>query len=240
MSCENRHRGAHPEDEALFGAAAVPALREAVADLSWLLGRGYARTSALKLVGDRHALRERQRTAVGRAACGDGALEERRRRQLRAEALTGRAVMLDGFNVLVTLEAALGGGVLLQCRDGCVRDMSSVHGSYHAVVETEEAIRRVGERLAELGVSAAHWLLDSPVSNSGRLAQRLREVAAEHGWPWTVEAVYNPDKALIAAQEAVIISSDAMVIEGAAGWYSLAGDLILSGRFGEAWMVELG
>ena len=42
-------------------------------DLSWLLGRGYAIVSAVKLVGDRWSLTERQRMAVRRAACSDEA-----------------------------------------------------------------------------------------------------------------------------------------------------------------------
>ncbi|MGV3663440.1 MAG: DUF434 domain-containing protein [Prosthecobacter sp.] len=240
MSSADRHRGAHPADKELFGMEMLPALQLATADLSWLLGHGYARTSALKLVGDRHELKERQRLAVGRAACGDEAREKRRHSHLNAEHLRGRAVMVDGFNLLVSLEAALSGGVLLHCRDGCIRDMSSVHGSYHAVVETDAAILAAGKRLAELGAASVHWLLDSPVSNSGRLAQRIRETAAAHAWAWAVEAVFNPDTALIAARDAVVISSDAMVVDGAECWFNLAADLILEGHVGTSpWVVNL-
>lgn len=240
MSSEDRHRGAHPADQELFGAEALAALRLATADLSWLLSRGYARASALKLVGDRHALRERQRLAVGRAACGDAAREGRQRSCLDPEQMHRRTVMVDGFNLLVSLEAALSGGVLLHCRDGCTRDMSSVHGSYHAVVETDVAITTAGMRLAALGITSAHWLLDSPVSNSGRLAHRIREVAEAHAWPWTVDAVFNPDTALIAAIDEVVISSDAMVIDRAARWFNLAADLILGGQIGTMpWVVDL-
>lgn len=240
MSSEDRHRGAHPADQELFGQEAAQSLREATADLSWLLDRDYARTSSLKLVGDRHALRERQRLAVGRAACGDKAREKRQHNRLNAEQMRGRSVMVDGFNLLVSLEAALSGGVLLHCRDGCIRDMSSVHGSYHAVVETDAAITTAGMRLAALGSTSVHWLLDSPVSNSGRLAQRIREMAETHAWPWTVEAVFNPDAALIAARETVVVSSDAVVIDGAVCWFNLAADLILSGQTGlMPWVVDL-
>ncbi|WP_395741955.1 DUF434 domain-containing protein [Prosthecobacter sp.] len=239
MSSSDRHRGKHPADSDLFGPAAAPALRQAVADLSWLLTRGYARNSALKLVGDRHELRERQRLATARAACSDTAREARARHHLPAEALRGRNVWIDGFNLLVTLEAALSGGVLLLCRDGCLRDMSSVHGSYHAVVETDTAITLVGARLAELQAASVHWLLDKPVSNSGRLAVRIRELAQQHAWPWTVEPVFNPDTDLIAARDAIIISSDAVVIDHAATWYNLASDLILTHRCGPAWIVDL-
>ena len=71
------HRGPDPRDRDAFAPAAWPRLREAVADLSWLLTRGYAEASSLKLVGDRLALTERQRMAVRRCACADAARARR-------------------------------------------------------------------------------------------------------------------------------------------------------------------
>ncbi|MDB6075252.1 MAG: hypothetical protein JWO89_2892 [Verrucomicrobiaceae bacterium] len=147
--------------------------------------------------------------------------------------------MVDGFNLLVTLEASLSGGVLLLCRDGCLRDMSSVHGSYHAVAETNAALSAVAARLKELEVRSVHWLLDSPVSNSGRLAQRIRELADERGLPWTVEAVFNPDAVLIAAREAVVISSDSDVVERSGEWFNLASELIFNRAGCDLWLVDL-
>ncbi len=43
------HRGAHPADEHLFAPAEWPRMQAAVVELSWLLTRGDAMTSALKL-----------------------------------------------------------------------------------------------------------------------------------------------------------------------------------------------
>ena len=60
-----QHRGPHPADQNLFGNEQLPRLRNAVADLSWLLTRGYAAKAAVKLVGDKNSLTERQRLALG-------------------------------------------------------------------------------------------------------------------------------------------------------------------------------
>jgi hypothetical protein len=58
-----------PSDDAgLFGSEALPQLQSAVVDLSWLLSRGYASTSSLKIVGDRYPLREPDPDKVLRAA----------------------------------------------------------------------------------------------------------------------------------------------------------------------------
>src|SRR6266702_7422173 len=140
-----KHRGAHPEDRKLFADDQLSALRIAVADLSWLLSRDYSMKAALKLVGDRHALTERQRLAVSRAACSDQSQEQRTAKRLPVEAVAGKEIIVDGFNLIITIEAALSDGVLIHCRDGCIRDLSSVHGSYRSVNETADAIIMIGE-----------------------------------------------------------------------------------------------
>lgn len=232
-----RHRGAHPEDRKLFAPVHVPALRSATAELSWLLGRGYPPKAALKLVGDRYSLAERQRTAVSRAACSDRCREERWVRRLDLRAIRGEAIAVDGFNLLIGLEAALSGGVLLRCRDGCTRDLASIHGSYRSVCETGPAIRLAGQVLEALGPASVRWLLDRPVSNSGRLAGRIEEAARAAGWPWRVELVFDPDPVLAACAE-IVVSSDSAVIDLAARWADLS-SCIVAERVPDAWLIDL-
>ena len=71
MPDKRTHRGPHPADKKLFAEDAISSLLEAIADFSLLLTKGYAEKSALKLVGDRFSLTERQRLAVMRSACSD-------------------------------------------------------------------------------------------------------------------------------------------------------------------------
>jgi hypothetical protein len=234
---DRRHRGAHPKDQRLFDAASLPALRRSVADLSWLLSRGYAAAASLKLVGDHFGLKERQRLAVARAACSDQQRESRERIRLPLESVNGQDLLIDGFNIIVTTEAALSGGALIRCRDGCVRDMSSVHGSYRSVAETDLAIRLIGEILHGAEPASALWLLDQPVSNSGRLAQRIREIATEHNWPWSVEVVMNPDKVLRSSDQ-IAVTSDSNILDRVKGWINL-GEILVAERLREAWIVDL-
>jgi hypothetical protein len=233
-----RHRGAHPEDARLFDDVWLAALRVATSELSWLLGRGYQAKSALKLVGDRHSLRERQRLAVARAACAEASCRRRRASRLDGAEVAGEDVVVDGFNLIITLEAALSGGVLVAGRDGCVRDLSSVHGSYRAVEETERAVVLAGESLAALAPASVLWLLDRPVSNSGRLAERVRAVAAERGWPWRVEVEFNPDREIVNSGR-VAVTSDSNVLDGVARWLDL-GRLVVERHVPGAWVIDLG
>lgn len=147
-------------------------------------------------------------------------------------------MLIDGFNLIITLEAALSGGVLIDCRDGCLRDLSSVHGSYRSVVETESALCLAGDALFAAGPKSVAWLLDQPVSNSGRLAQRMRELSATRNWPWTVEVVMNPDQVLRQSDQ-LIVTSDSNILDAPVRWINL-NCLLIKEKLNEAWIVDLG
>lgn len=196
-------------------------MKRAVADLSWLRTRGYAQPSAVKLVGDRYQLRQRQRVAVGRCACGDEERESRARRQLEPNALSGQRLAIDGLNVITTLEVALAGAVVLQGRDGCWRDMASFHGSYRLVRETERAVRMLVDVVASLSPSEAVLYIDRPVSNSGRLAELVRRVTAESSSnleAWTADRV---DETLQSGT-AVVATADSAILDACESWVCLA------------------
>ncbi|MCA9682011.1 MAG: DUF434 domain-containing protein [Myxococcales bacterium] len=245
-------RGPAQDDRQLFAESALTTLRTAAAELSWLLSRGYASHAALELVGNRHDLWARQRTAVLRCSCSDEQAATRRSRSLAPAALAGRALAIDGFNLLIVAESAFAGGVLLRGRDGVLRDMASVHGSYRRSEHTLVAATAIGERLAALGPSAVRWVFDRPVSNSGRLATTLGELARERGWPWTIELDFNPDKRLVALVQQtgekagdragegapVIASGDAWILDQVPAFVDLAADLVMQ-RCPQAWLVDL-
>jgi hypothetical protein len=233
MPDKRGHRGPHPEDGRLFAEERWPALRGAVSDLAWLLTHDFALHGALKLVGDKYQLDERQRVAVMRSTCSEQSRAWRRGNELMPGEVVGRRVLLDGYNVLTTVEAALGGGVLLRGMDGCLRDMASLHGHYKRVAETGPALELIGRTLAELGVGEIEVLLDAPVSNSGRLKTVMRKVAEEQGWKWAVTLVPDPDPVLARSAE-VIATADSAVLDGVrnpAGmtgprWVNLAGEVV--------------
>jgi hypothetical protein len=212
-------------------------LRAAVDDLSRLLSGGYASVSAGTLVGDRYQLFARQRTAVARSACSDAALRRRRDHQAAAEALRGQPLWLDGYNVLTTVEAAAASGVILRARDGCYRDMASMHGSYRAVSETVPALEFIGQVMRDLEINECCWYLDRPVSNSGRLKRIMENLAARRGWCWRVELVPSPDRVLIEADQ-LVATADSAILDRCRSWFNLAREVIVRHVPG-AFVVEL-
>ena len=212
MSSTKRTRGRHPNDRKLFAEKFIADLRAATHDLSILLTMGYPDKASLKLVGDRFRLTERQRMAVLRGACSDADLAVRKAKELTVNELKNKTILIDGFNLLISLETALSGGFIFVGRDGSYRDLASVHGTYKRVTTTQIAVEMVGHFCKKHQVEKLIWYFDTPVSNSGRLKVLLYEIAEQNDWNWEIILDYNPDKVLKEAKSGVVVSSDAMVL----------------------------
>lgn len=238
MPDRRQHRGPHPEDRTLFAPTNEPVLREAVDDLSLLLSRGYAETASLELVGNRFQLAQRQRVAVRRCACSDAQRERRRLTHVPAVGLGGHAVAVDAFNVLVTLEAALAGAVVLRGRDRCLRDMASMHGSWKRVSETPLALAHLLDAVASAAPASITFVLDRAVSNSGRLAARIRDALTARGLDGVVHASAAADRELIGLS-AVVATADAGVLDRVARWTDLVGPVV-EREVRDAWLLDLG
>jgi hypothetical protein len=221
VSGKPSHRGADPRDALAFDATCLPALRAAAADYAWLLSREYAAVSALKLVGDRFNLTERQRQAVRRSSCSDTARARRLERLCPQADVAWGDLLIDGFNVVTTVEAALGGAIVLWCRDETFRDIAGLHGTYRRVDETVPAISILGDAISALGIRQCRWLFDRPVSNSGRIRSLFLEYAEEHGLGWEVELVNDPDPILKASPE-IVATADSAVLDLCSRWFNLA------------------
>jgi hypothetical protein len=215
----------------------LPVLQDAAADYCWLLNRGYPPAATLALVGNRFRLDQRQRMAVARFTCTDAQRRDRAARRLSISQVRGEALLLDGFNVLTTVEAALAGAVVLVGRDGTFRDLAGMHGTYRRVEETVPALELIGQTLAAWGVAPCCWWLDSPVSNSGRLKKIMLDLANAHGWPWTVELANNPD-AVLKQATGPIATADSVILDECGAWVNVAREVV-ERSVPNAWIVNL-
>jgi hypothetical protein len=231
-----QHRGPHPDDARLFGPDALPRLQRAAEEVAWLLDRGYSMATALTAVGNHHQLELRQRVALSRGGCSEAARQARQARALTPEQLTGLELHIDGFNLIIALEVALGGGVLIEGRDGCLRDLAGLRGSYHLVAETETALAHVGQVLTTLSVAEARFYLDAAVSNSGRLRGVILEQAA--AWPLSVTAELLPNVDPTLAAWAGVVSADAVILDACRSWANLAAWIVARG-IPEARLIHL-
>ncbi|OOQ56573.1 DUF434 domain-containing protein [Mucilaginibacter pedocola] len=221
-----RSRGKDPNDEKLFAPEKQrERLLFALADMNYLLSKDYPPRATLSLVSNRFRLRQRQILALQGMACSDKDLAVRREKEIAPESIKGQTLYLDGFNIVIILEALLSGGYVFKGLDGCYRDISSVHGSYKRVRQTEEVLLIVGDTLQKLAAQRVIWIFDAPVSNSGRLKTFCYETAMARGFPWEIYLDNAPDKYLV-AESRLVVSSDAWVLNGCYKWFNLAGYII--------------
>jgi hypothetical protein len=223
----NRNRGKNTGDDTLFGSEKqIEKLKCAVQDMQYLLSRNYPEKAASELVGNRYKLKTRQIQALRGASASDSQVQHRGNKQLKSEDLQDKTIYLDGFNVLILLESLLSDAFVFQGVDGCFRDLSGVHGTYKRVNQTLRSIELVSAFFQKTQAQKLVWIFDKPVSNSGRIKQIILDFALENNLNWEVDLQYNPDKFLV-ENAAIVISSDAWILDYCKSWFNLIGYLII-------------
>ncbi len=216
-------RGYVPEDEKFFSDTAMPTLKQAAQDITYLIDHGYPIKNASVFVGNHYTLSERQRLALVRSVSSDKQLAARSRNELKTLE-EGSVVNIDGFNTIITLEVAFSGSPIFRCMDGTVRDLAGLRGTYRLIDKTEFAINAIGKVLNEHKVKKAVFYLDAPVSNSGRLGQRIKECFETDSFETEIIVINEVDYAL--KQLGYVVSGDAIILDNCKSWYNLVGEIL--------------
>ena len=151
------------------------------------------------------------------------------------EAAKDGCLYIDGFNLIITLEVALSGSLVILGKDGILRDLAGLRGTYFLIEQTDLALDLIGETLKELSVPGAVFYLDAPVSNSGRLRSRILEHAA--GWDITVTVELVPNSDLVLSKMPRVVTGDSIILDQCSSWFNLA-KKIVTDRIKDAWIVN--
>lgn len=211
-------RGYSPKDQKEFGNEFVETLRKAGKDLQYLLNQGYPIKGASVFVGNHYLLSERQRLAVVRGVSSEESIKIRNAKEIK-DIPSGSIVNIDGFNTIITLEVALSDSLLLKCMDGTIRDLAALRGTYRLIDKTDQAIVLIGRMLEKHKTAKAVFYLDAPVSNSGRLKQRIADLLKEFSFEVQVEVIHNVDTVLEKLDH--VITSDAIILNKCISWINL-------------------
>ncbi|MCI1858362.1 MAG: DUF434 domain-containing protein [Sporolactobacillus sp.] len=218
---KNIRRGFVPADCRQFNRTNTDRLRRAQQDLIYLLNRGYPLPQCLTFIGNRFQFSARQRTALMRSSCSSANLANRTE---KLRATPAGTLWIDGFNQIITLEAALSDSTLLYGMDGTVRDLCGLRGTYKLIDKTDRAICLLLRQLRERGVDQAIFVLDRQVSNSGRLKQRILNLAAESNF--SAEAVLSDHADSLLIDRPVVATSDSGILDRCNCWMNLLAPLI--------------
>lgn len=209
--------------------ALSPHFREAAQDFRYLLSRGYPRTAALILVGNRYALDRTARQILHRGVFAPHEAEARRAKLRFLPEVAGRPLGVDGHNVLITLECAGRGLPLVAADDGFIRDVGQVSGSFKPSRQTDAVLALLLDYLVQ-----QNWrdpvavFYDAPMSLSGELARQTAALSTARGLRLTAAAVPVPERELqdfpgpIASSDTALIGVHAEVVD-------LAGEIIRQG-----------
>lgn len=229
-------RSADPEDSRVFSQEKLPAIRAAIEEVSWLLGRGYPMDLAVRAAGDHHQLPARARICVSRAACAPVVAKARHAKSIPSTALRAKTVDLDAFNIVVSLEVARGTGLLFRCPDQALRDLAGLRGSYKPVEATQAAVETLVQWFADHSVDELRVWIDEPLSNSGQIRRMFHDASLRYSSMKTqVTLVRDADKAM-AGQE-IVVSADAVVIDQGQHWVNVVSE-VLSEWAPSAWVLE--
>lgn len=189
-----------------------------------MVDRGYPNDSAVRYVSDHHRLPEGQRFVLLRTVVSADKALCRMAKALRLHALQGRALFVDGYNVLITTESLLGGYPVYLCDDGFLRDTRGFFRSYKASRITVCAFSEILDLLAHARPSRVEVLLDQQISRSGELAKEVRGLMAERDLPGGARCARDVDHQLKTCGS-IIASSDGNVIDAASSVIDLPGEI---------------
>ena len=223
MKNYNTNRGYVPTDMIEFSQDNYIKLLQARNDICYLIDRGYPIKSAAVFVGNHYLLSERQRLALLRATSTSEIIKKRKMKE-NTKKKNIQKVYIDGLNLIITLEVALSGSILINCMDGTIRDLAGLRGTYRLIDKTDLAIRLIGAELEKLQIDTACFYLDSPVSNTGRLKHRIDELLEPYHFEVEINLVNNADVNL--ENKSNIITSDSIVLNKCISWINLIPEII--------------
>jgi len=200
-------------------------IRKAAMDFRYLLDRGYPRRASLDLIGNRYQLDSDERHLLHRGIFSKKDSLSRLKKKIPLKELKNKTIAIDGYNVLITLEAGLSGRPLILGDDGFIRDISGLSKNYKPSKKTEEALNLIFEILIKFKPNYILFLFDSPISRSGELAREVRESLSKKNLQGSALVLKVPESILIGFK-GVVASSDTAIIDHSKAVIDLAGDIL--------------
>lgn len=152
-------------------------------DLRFLLNRGYRKKIALNFVGNHYLLNKDERNYLSRQIFSQVKSKERKGKKIKEYDLKGKYVVIDGYNVLITVESIVkyfnksknSKNRLILSDDGFLRDNASVFGKYKLSLVTDYSLDLILYNLKRFNPKKLKFIFDKQVSFSGELANKINQ-----------------------------------------------------------------
>ena len=185
----------------------------AVKDYYYLLERDYPQKAALKLIGDRYRLTGIERSVLLRGIVKKETALERKKKILKELKINNKDLIVDCYNVLITISSYLDGNFIYISNDGFLRDAAESHGKIKNIEKNSKVLIYLFNYLSEKNIKKIEMFLDSPVSHSKELSGNITELFEEYNINGESYVVRSADYHLIHNKDGICSTSDSTIID---------------------------
>lgn len=196
--------------------------KEAANDYYYLLGKNYPNKSTLKLISDKYRLSGLERSVLLRGIVNKKTAYERKNKLLLEENIINRLLLIDFYNVLITIISHLSGKFLYIANDGFLRDAAEAHGRSGKSKLIENALIFLFKYLYSIKIKEVNMYIDSPVSHSKELSVKIDRLFNEYKIKGKCFVVKSADYYLINSRDGICSTSDSTIIDNRDEIFDLA------------------
>jgi hypothetical protein len=210
-----------------FGEVAVGSIGEicnAVIDYKYLLNRGYSVKSSIQIVTARYQLNKLQYAVLYRCIHPDSEAYSIRGKIVSVENVEEAYLLIDGYNVLITVDSGVMGEPVFIGDDMLLRDIRKSYRKFKYDHESHgKLIDLILKYVVELKPRHVSIILDEQISYSGELASAFRDRIKEYNILGDAYTAKKTDTLLSeAVGDTVVASSDIVVVRKASRIFDLA------------------
>jgi hypothetical protein len=132
-------------------------------------------------VADHFQLSLEERHILTRVIMPPDKIVSRINKKVACAGIRDRNLLLDGYNILLSVDSLLKKELMWFCDDGYIRDTRYYFSKAKQAEDLEEALEAVLRFLSKAGPKSVFFLLDAQISRSGELAGFIRHKMGEYG-----------------------------------------------------------
>ncbi|KKG12772.1 DUF434 domain-containing protein [Methanosarcina sp. 2.H.A.1B.4] len=194
-------------------------------DIRSILRWGYPKFATIRFVSDHSQLSVKERNILTRVIMPPDKVVSRVRKKIACDGIRDKDLLLDGYNVLLSVDSLLKNEPMWFCDDGYIRDTRYYFSKARQAEDIEEALDSVLEFLSEAHPKSVTFLLDAQISRSGELAGFIRRKLKEHGisgeartsktadFDLKTEGRNSENNLVVATSDGIVIDSVLQVID---------------------------
>ncbi len=185
---------------------------DAAKDLKYLLDRGYNRKTSLDFISGRYQLKKQEKNLLYRYVFSDEEIIRHKYKLIPLNEIRNKKLVVDAYNVLITVEAIADKEKLIEGMDGFLRDFRGVFSSYRFSEKTETALDEILRLLIGYKPEDVLFIFDSQISKSGELAGYTRGRLGDFDIGGDAKTSDSADKEIIELNR-ITATTDTVIIE---------------------------